>query len=104
VTISAPLDSRASRIISGDENFPVPRKRRERNSRPAITKFFATDIGAKIGVGNLIVENCAVDRLMFQQSQLLCAGIVGVSDCNLSFSEIQFDAARFRRDISGVVD
>ncbi len=37
VTISVPLAASASRIASGDENFPVPSIRREPNSRPAIT-------------------------------------------------------------------
>src|SRR5438034_11536112 len=36
VTISAPLASSASRIFSGEENFPVPRIRREPNSCPAM--------------------------------------------------------------------
>jgi hypothetical protein len=33
----APLASRASRMASGDENFPVPRINLEENSLPAIT-------------------------------------------------------------------
>src|SRR3989442_15265654 len=36
VPISAPLASSASRIFSGEENFPVPRIRREPNSCPAM--------------------------------------------------------------------
>src|SRR5256886_8042847 len=47
VTISAPLASSASRIFSGEENFPVPRIKREPNSCPAMvngrfTKGIAT--------------------------------------------------------------
>ena len=38
VTISAPLASSASRMTSGEENLPVPRIRRERKVRPAMTK------------------------------------------------------------------
>jgi hypothetical protein len=38
VTISAPLASRAARIDSGEENLPVPRIRRDRKVRPAMTK------------------------------------------------------------------
>src|ERR1051325_9585702 len=38
VTISAPLASSALCIACGEENFPVPRIKRERNSRPAIIK------------------------------------------------------------------
>src|SRR5882757_9034805 len=38
VTISVPLAASASRMASGDENFPVPRISRERNSRPAMTR------------------------------------------------------------------
>jgi len=38
VTISAPLAARASRIVSGDENFPVPMMSRERKIRPAMAK------------------------------------------------------------------
>jgi len=38
VTISAPLASNAARINSGDENFPVPKIKREENSRSAIVK------------------------------------------------------------------
>ena len=45
VTISVPLASSASRIASGDENFPVPTMRRDWNSRPATTSGrLATDI------------------------------------------------------------
>ena len=48
VTISAPLAASASRIASGDENFPVPRMRRELNRRPAITSEPLTgNIGRK---------------------------------------------------------
>src|SRR5947207_1612500 len=36
VTICAPLASSASRMLSGEENFPVPTRSRERNSWPAI--------------------------------------------------------------------
>ena len=38
VTISVPLAARASRMTSLEENFPVPTRRREENSRPAIFK------------------------------------------------------------------
>src|SRR6266540_7508878 len=45
VTISAPLASSASRIFSGEANFPVPRIRRERNSCPAMVNGrFTEDI------------------------------------------------------------
>jgi hypothetical protein len=33
-----PLAASASRMASGDENFPVPRIRRELKVRPAMTK------------------------------------------------------------------
>jgi hypothetical protein len=36
VTISVPLAASASRMASGEGNFPVPKIRRERNSRPAM--------------------------------------------------------------------
>jgi len=36
VTISVPLAASASRIVSGDENFPVPMMSREVNFLPAI--------------------------------------------------------------------
>ena len=39
VTISVPEARIACSIISLELNFPVPRKRRELNSRPAITNF-----------------------------------------------------------------
>ena len=38
VTISVPLAASASRMASGEGNFPVPRIRREPNVRPAMTK------------------------------------------------------------------
>src|SRR6266542_2445278 len=45
VTSSAPLASSASRIFSGEANFPVPRIRRERNSCPAMVNGrFTEDI------------------------------------------------------------
>src|SRR5437870_3192814 len=48
VTSSAPLASRASRMVSGEENFPVPKMRRERKIRPAmINGWFDNDIRAQ---------------------------------------------------------
>src|SRR5271170_8208107 len=45
VTISAPLAASASRMASGDENFPVPMMSRERKIRPAMTNgWFESDI------------------------------------------------------------
>ena len=43
VTIWVPDAARASRIVSFDENFPVPVNRRDVNSRPAMTSGW--DIG-----------------------------------------------------------
>ena len=43
VTISAPLAARASRMASGDENFPVPMMSRDRNIRPAMTNGWLAD-------------------------------------------------------------
>src|SRR5258706_13507513 len=37
VTISVPLAASASRMASGDENFPVPKIRRDRKILPAMT-------------------------------------------------------------------
>jgi hypothetical protein len=46
VTNSAPLASKASRMASGDENLPVPKMRRERKMRPAMTSdWFDDDTG-----------------------------------------------------------
>ena len=45
MTISVPLATRALRIVSGEGNFPVPKKRREVNRRPAMT---SSDIGSQI--------------------------------------------------------
>src|SRR5437867_11098344 len=48
VTSSAPLASSASRMVSGEENFPVPKMRRERKIRPAmINGWFDSDIQAQ---------------------------------------------------------
>src|SRR5580704_19338501 len=37
VTISVPLADKASRMLSGEGNFPVPKIRRESKVRPAMT-------------------------------------------------------------------
>jgi hypothetical protein len=50
--IRAPLASRASRISSEEENLPVPMRRREWNSRPAINNGVQSEnIVAKIAPG-----------------------------------------------------
>src|SRR5947208_15635282 len=64
VTISAPLASRASRIVSGDENLPVPRISRERKIRTAIIsgcvdKFIHSNSGAE----KVLVERSEKDCL-----------------------------------------
>jgi hypothetical protein len=47
VTISAPLASSASRMASGDENFPVPKIKRDRKILPAMTNgWFESDIAS----------------------------------------------------------
>jgi hypothetical protein len=44
VTIWVPLAASDSPITSPEENFPVPRKSREENSRPAMISGEAADI------------------------------------------------------------
>src|SRR5262245_10005222 len=57
VTISAPLASSAARIISGDENLPVPRINRDRISCPAIVNgLLMCDIRGSIGGREASVE------------------------------------------------
>jgi hypothetical protein len=51
-----------------------------------------------------IVPKQSRRSLSFFSSWFVSSAQFRFSDCNVSFSEIQFDAARFRRDISGVVD
>ena len=56
VTSSAPLAANASRIASEDENLPVPKINRERNSRFAMTNGRQTCIPASIGREQMGVE------------------------------------------------
>ena len=69
----APLVAIASRMASGDENFPVPRIRRERNSRPAMTKGL-NDIGDNLensaGLSRREEFNSQVNLLMVAASHV----------------------------------
>ena len=72
VTISAPLASSASRMASGEENFPVPMMSRERKIRPAMTSgWFESDIPDNLeNLGSLSRrEPCVLDIARVQLRQ-----------------------------------
>ena len=67
MTISAPLAVRASRMASGDENFPVPMMSREQNVRPAmVSGLDDKDIPTSLGKNH---------RLSRREERFVCVNV-----------------------------